>query len=211
VCERDGTPPRQEPCGARRRLPHQLTVGGGEWPRQISQAIRDGAEGFFRTQYGSITKMACVLAVIIFGVYMFRPETPEQEAAGLTRCARSPPPSPTLPLHSATSPLLSAVQRWTRWRENGAGDTRDGRSTRVWVTLANPSPLAHAVQRASEQNETTLTEPSLRAARQLHTGHHHHPVVPAGRGLLRLSRLHRHVGVRACQRARGRCRTTHGA
>ena len=52
---------------------------------QISDAIRDGAEGFFRTQYGSISRMAGVLAFIILGIYMFRKSTPEQDAAGLEK------------------------------------------------------------------------------------------------------------------------------
>eukprot|EP00850_Spirogloea_muscicola_P001012 SM000004S14882 [mRNA] locus=s4:13543:18731:+ [translate_table: standard] len=49
---------------------------------QISDAIRDGSEGFFRTQYGAISKMAALLAVTIFLIYMFRKATPDQEAAG---------------------------------------------------------------------------------------------------------------------------------
>jgi len=52
---------------------------------QISDAIRDGAEGFFRTQYGAISKMAVVLAFVIFSIYLFRKTTPEQEAAGLEK------------------------------------------------------------------------------------------------------------------------------
>ncbi len=52
---------------------------------QIADAIRDGAEGFFRTQYGSISKMAVVLAFTILGIYLFRKSTPEQEAAGLEK------------------------------------------------------------------------------------------------------------------------------
>jgi Na+/H+-translocating membrane pyrophosphatase len=57
-----------------------------DWlPTQISDAIRDGAEGFFRTQYGSISRMAGVLALVILGIYMFRKSTPEQDAAGLER------------------------------------------------------------------------------------------------------------------------------
>lgn len=51
---------------------------------EVSEAIRDGAEGFFRTQYGTISKLACVLSVAIFVLYLFRPPTPEQTAAGLT-------------------------------------------------------------------------------------------------------------------------------
>jgi Na+/H+-translocating membrane pyrophosphatase len=52
---------------------------------QISDAIRDGAEGFFKTQYGTISKMAVVLAFAILGIYTFRRSTPEQEASGLGR------------------------------------------------------------------------------------------------------------------------------
>jgi hypothetical protein len=52
---------------------------------EISDAIRDGAEGFFRTQYGAISKMAVVLAFVIFSIYLFRKTTPEQEAAGLEK------------------------------------------------------------------------------------------------------------------------------
>jgi Na+/H+-translocating membrane pyrophosphatase len=52
---------------------------------QISDAIRDGAEGFFRTQYSAIGKMSVVLALAIVVIYMFRKTTPEQEAAGLQR------------------------------------------------------------------------------------------------------------------------------
>ena len=52
---------------------------------QISDAIRDGAEGFFRTQYGTISKMALILAFVILGIYLFRTTTPQQEASGLGR------------------------------------------------------------------------------------------------------------------------------
>uniref|UniRef100_A0A2N9I0I3 H(+)-exporting diphosphatase n=1 Tax=Fagus sylvatica TaxID=28930 RepID=A0A2N9I0I3_FAGSY len=48
---------------------------------KISDAIRDGAEGFFRTQYGTISKMAFLLALVIFCIYMFRSTTPQQEAS----------------------------------------------------------------------------------------------------------------------------------
>lgn len=56
---------------------------------QISDAIRDGAEGFFRTQYGTISKMAVVLAFAILGIYTFRRSSPEQEASGLARYERN--------------------------------------------------------------------------------------------------------------------------
>jgi hypothetical protein len=83
---------------------------------QISQAIRDGAEGFFRTQYGTITKMASALAVVIFVVYMFRPETPEQEAAGLTRCAALRSLRVTFSPSFSNSALSGHSKGWTRVR-----------------------------------------------------------------------------------------------
>ncbi|KAL2932814.1 Pyrophosphate-energized membrane proton pump 3 [Bienertia sinuspersici] len=52
---------------------------------QISYAIRDGAEGFFRTQYGTISKMAVLLALVILSIYLLREITPQQEAAGIGR------------------------------------------------------------------------------------------------------------------------------
>ena len=51
---------------------HGPTGGGALSPLQISQAIRDGAEGYFATQYGTIARLAGVLAAIIFAVYLFR-------------------------------------------------------------------------------------------------------------------------------------------
>ncbi|CAI9773467.1 unnamed protein product [Fraxinus pennsylvanica] len=52
---------------------------------QISDAIRDGAEGFFRTQYGTISKMAVLLGLVILSIYLFRHRTPQQESSGLGR------------------------------------------------------------------------------------------------------------------------------
>ncbi|CAM6116880.1 unnamed protein product [Calypogeia fissa] len=68
---------------------------------QISDAIRDGAEGFFRTQYGTISKMAVVLAFAILGIYTFRRSSAEQEASGLERT--------TLAFITVLSFLLGAV------------------------------------------------------------------------------------------------------
>ena len=52
---------------------------------QVFEAIRDGAEGYFSTQYSTIAKLTLVCLGAIYAIYMFRRETPEQEAAGLTR------------------------------------------------------------------------------------------------------------------------------
>lgn len=49
------------------------------FPPQISAAIRDGAEGYFRTQYGTIVRLSAVVCGLIFVVYLFRRETVEQQ------------------------------------------------------------------------------------------------------------------------------------
>jgi Na+/H+-translocating membrane pyrophosphatase len=51
----------------------------------VSDAIREGADGFFAVQYSLIGKLAAVLAVVIYVIYSIRALTKEQEAAGLTQ------------------------------------------------------------------------------------------------------------------------------
>lgn len=51
----------------------------------MSEAIREGAEGYLATQYNAISKLAVALSGGIYLIYMFRRTTPEQEAAGLSR------------------------------------------------------------------------------------------------------------------------------
>lgn len=51
--------------------------------RVVSDAIREGADGFFATQYGLISRLASVTAGAIFFVYLFRATTPEQQQAGV--------------------------------------------------------------------------------------------------------------------------------
>lgn len=51
----------------------------------VSDAIRDGAEGYFATQYGAITKLSVLVAVMVYCIYLFRTESAEHKAAGITR------------------------------------------------------------------------------------------------------------------------------
>ncbi|GMH36337.1 hypothetical protein BSKO_04205 [Bryopsis sp. KO-2023] len=53
--------------------------------QEISNAIRDGAEGYFNTQYSTIGKLSVVLCGVIYVIYLFRRETPEQMEAGVSR------------------------------------------------------------------------------------------------------------------------------
>ena len=43
--------------------------------RQVADAIKEGAEGYLSTQYSAIFKIAIVTGVVIFGLYMARPES----------------------------------------------------------------------------------------------------------------------------------------
>lgn len=51
--------------------------------QEVSLAIRDGAEGYFATQYGTIGRLALGLCGGIFLLYLFR-STPEQSAANIS-------------------------------------------------------------------------------------------------------------------------------
>lgn len=41
--------------------------------RQVSNPIREGAEGFLKIQYSAISRMAVLMALIIMGSYSLRP------------------------------------------------------------------------------------------------------------------------------------------
>ena len=60
-----------------------LSVYAYVYSLQISEAIRDGAEGFFSTQYGTITKLSLVLSVVIWVIYSVREPPSEHVEAGI--------------------------------------------------------------------------------------------------------------------------------
>ena len=47
--------------------------------QEISETIREGSEGFFMTQYGTISKFASVTSVVIFFIYAVRDENPQSK------------------------------------------------------------------------------------------------------------------------------------
>ena len=51
--------------------------------REVSEAIREGAEGFLATQYGYIFRYAALMAVLLFLLYLTRP-SPHDELSTLT-------------------------------------------------------------------------------------------------------------------------------
>ncbi|KAK3282514.1 hypothetical protein CYMTET_9752, partial [Cymbomonas tetramitiformis] len=85
---------------------------------EVSEAIRDGAEGFFRTMYGTISKLACVLSVAIFVLYLFRPPTPEQIAAGLTPMTLAVVTTMSFLLGAFCSGLSGYIGMWVSVRAN---------------------------------------------------------------------------------------------
>jgi phage shock protein PspC (stress-responsive transcriptional regulator) len=97
---------------------------------EISDAIRDGAEGFFRTQYGAISKMAVVLAFVIFSIYLFRKTTPEQEAAGLEKSTVASITVLSFLLGALCSGIAGYVGMWVSVRANVRVSSAARRSAR---------------------------------------------------------------------------------
>eukprot|EP00898_Chlorokybus_atmophyticus_P008999 jgi/Chlat1/90/Chrsp1S03083 len=85
---------------------------------KISDAIRDGAEGFFRTQYGAISKLAVLLAMVILGIYMFRKTTKEQDEAGLSRSTLAYMTVVSFTLGAVCSGIAGYVGMWVSVRAN---------------------------------------------------------------------------------------------
>ncbi|KAL3678115.1 hypothetical protein R1sor_021071 [Riccia sorocarpa] len=103
---------------------------------EISDAIRDGAEGFFRTQYGTISKMAVVLAVAILGIYTFRKSTPEQEASGLGRSTLASITALSFMLGAVCSGVAGYVGMWVSVRANVRVSSAARRSAREALQVA---------------------------------------------------------------------------
>ncbi|XP_076898492.1 pyrophosphate-energized membrane proton pump 3-like [Bidens hawaiensis] len=100
---------------------------------QISDAIHDGAEGFFKTQYGSISKMAFLLALVIFGIYMFRPQ---QESSGLGRLTSASITVFSFLLGAVCSGMAGYVGMWVSVRANVRVSSAARRSAREALQIA---------------------------------------------------------------------------
>nr|CAD1819012.1 unnamed protein product [Ananas comosus var. bracteatus] len=103
---------------------------------QISDAIRDGAEGFFRTQYGTISKMAFILAIVILTIYLFRASTPQQEAAGLGRSTSAYITVASFLLGALCSGIAGYVGMWVSVRANVRVSSAARRSAREALQIA---------------------------------------------------------------------------
>ncbi|KAG5538150.1 hypothetical protein RHGRI_025282 [Rhododendron griersonianum] len=103
---------------------------------QISDAIRDGAEGFFRTQYGTISKMAVLLALVILGIYLFRSTTPQQESSGLGRYTSAFITVASFLLGAVCSGIAGYVGMWVSVRANVRVSSAARRSAREALQIA---------------------------------------------------------------------------
>ncbi|KAL2245379.1 UNVERIFIED_CONTAM: Pyrophosphate-energized membrane proton pump 3 [Sesamum indicum] len=103
---------------------------------QISEAIRDGAEGFFRTQYGTISKMAILLGLVILSIYLFRSTTPQQESSGLGRSTSAYITVAAFLLGALCSGIAGYVGMWVSVRANVRVSSAARRSAREALQIA---------------------------------------------------------------------------
>lgn len=103
---------------------------------QISDAIRDGAEGFFRTQYGTISKMAILLAIVILCIYLLRSTSPQQESSGLGRSASAYITVAAFLLGAMCSGVAGYVGMWVSVRANVRVSSAARRSAREALQIA---------------------------------------------------------------------------
>lgn len=103
---------------------------------QIADAIRDGAEGFIRTQYGTISKMAMLLALVILFIYLFRSTTPQQEASGMGRTTSAYITVASFLLGALCSGFAGYVGMWVSVRANVRVSSAARRSSREALQIA---------------------------------------------------------------------------
>ncbi|XP_073302817.1 pyrophosphate-energized membrane proton pump 2 isoform X5 [Primulina huaijiensis] len=103
---------------------------------QISDAIRDGAEGFFRTQYGTISKMAILLGLVVLSIYLFRSTTPQQESSGLGRLTTAFVTVASFLLGALCSGIAGYVGMWVSVRANVRVSSAARRSAREALQIA---------------------------------------------------------------------------
>ncbi|EPS63058.1 hypothetical protein M569_11728, partial [Genlisea aurea] len=103
---------------------------------QISDAIRDGAEGYFKTQYGTISRMAIVLGLAILFIYLIRSSTPQQELSGLGRSISASVTVASFLLGALCSGVSGYVGMWVSVRANVRVSSAARRSAKEALQIA---------------------------------------------------------------------------
>lgn len=104
--------------------------------QEVSEAIREGAEGYLATQYSAISKLAFALSGGIYLIYMFRRTTPEQEAAGLSRSTLAALTTGSFLLGALCSGAAGFVGMWVSVRANVRVSAAARRSAREALQVA---------------------------------------------------------------------------
>ncbi|GJV74045.1 pyrophosphate-energized membrane proton pump 2 isoform X1 [Tanacetum coccineum] len=100
---------------------------------EISDAIRDGAEGFFNTQYAAISKMALLLALLIFAIYIFRPQQDSSTLGSFTTASIT---VFSFLLGAVCSGMAGYVGMWVSVRANVRVSSAARRSAREALQIA---------------------------------------------------------------------------
>ncbi|XP_068639137.1 pyrophosphate-energized membrane proton pump 2-like [Aristolochia californica] len=103
---------------------------------QISDAIRDGAEGFLGTQFGTISKMAVLLAIVIVCIHLFRSTTPQQEASGIGSATSAYITVAAFLLGVLCSGIAGYVEMWVSVRANVRVSSAARRTAREALQVA---------------------------------------------------------------------------
>ena len=103
----------------------------------VSEPIREGAEGFFRTQYGTISRFSVVLFICIIIIYSFRQLTPEQEQAGISKGLLATITGISFLLGAFCSGIAGYSGMWVSVRANirVAGEARKSMRAALYVAL----------------------------------------------------------------------------
>ncbi|GMH05357.1 hypothetical protein Nepgr_007197 [Nepenthes gracilis] len=97
---------------------------------QLSYANYNGAEGFFRTQYGIISKKSLLLALVILCIYFFHYTTPHQEYSGIRRATSAHIIVVAFLLEALCSSVAGYVGMWVSVPAN----IRVSSAARRWAT-----------------------------------------------------------------------------
>lgn len=103
---------------------------------QVSDAIRDGADGFLGTQYGTIARMSLVLAFAIMIIYLLRRVTPEQQSVGIERTTLAAITVLSFLLGAFCSALAGYTGMWISVRANVRVASAARRSSREALQVA---------------------------------------------------------------------------